>query len=299
MTEKQIQYFFAVYKSGSISRAAVELFVSRSVISRAIKELEESAGFSLLTRRPDGIALTPQGKVVYTMLNEFARTFDLTMSNLRNALPSDEAKTLRIGIAYNCGEWFYPFVQKPFCEKYPDVNITIEGVRCEDIPKLIIDNVYDFVIGPQTEESAGHLGAMELYTDQWVLCAPKDGELSGLHEVAIEYCVNLSVAVLDTLPREDYECREVVLTTRSPEMVHMAVANGFAHAVFPIEICGGWNDIKIIPFFPRVNTPMCLLWNRITRHNAVFDDFLRVVEGIDFGQLRNSHGLYIPGGRDA
>jgi DNA-binding transcriptional LysR family regulator len=41
MTLKQISYFQAVCEKGNISSAAEDLFVARSVISRAIADLED------------------------------------------------------------------------------------------------------------------------------------------------------------------------------------------------------------------------------------------------------------------
>ena len=58
MTQKQISYFEKAYETRNIAAAADQMFVSRSVISRSIQELEEEFGVTFFERSKSGI--TPQ-----------------------------------------------------------------------------------------------------------------------------------------------------------------------------------------------------------------------------------------------
>lgn len=57
----QIRAFLCVVDCGSVSKAAVILFRAQSVITRAIKGLEERLGVSLFERNVNGMRLTKQG----------------------------------------------------------------------------------------------------------------------------------------------------------------------------------------------------------------------------------------------
>lgn len=59
---KYLQYALAVYRSGSVTRAARELYLAQPNLSRAIAELERSLGFSLFVRTRQGMRPTPQGE---------------------------------------------------------------------------------------------------------------------------------------------------------------------------------------------------------------------------------------------
>lgn len=48
VTLKQIEFYEAVCQAGNVTAAAQQLYVSRSVISRAIQELEDELTFSCL-----------------------------------------------------------------------------------------------------------------------------------------------------------------------------------------------------------------------------------------------------------
>ena len=62
-TIRQIRYFIAVANMGQISRAAMELNVSQSAVTTAVKQLEEIVGAPLLNRHAGGVALTYEGNI--------------------------------------------------------------------------------------------------------------------------------------------------------------------------------------------------------------------------------------------
>lgn len=61
MTLQQIRYALAVSESGSMSRAADELFITQSALSCAIRELEAEVGITIFLRTGKGVSLTPDG----------------------------------------------------------------------------------------------------------------------------------------------------------------------------------------------------------------------------------------------
>ncbi|SEO50984.1 transcriptional regulator GcvA [Pseudomonas sp. NFACC39-1] len=65
-----VRAFAAAARHQSFSRAAEELHVSHSAVSRHIKLLEERLGAQLFERRTRQSVLTPQGKVFYEQVSE-------------------------------------------------------------------------------------------------------------------------------------------------------------------------------------------------------------------------------------
>lgn len=58
----QLRYALEVQKTGSISRAAENLYMGQPHLSRAIRELEESLGISIFKRTTKGVVPTPEGE---------------------------------------------------------------------------------------------------------------------------------------------------------------------------------------------------------------------------------------------
>ena len=63
MTIEQLHYVIEIVKAGSISAAANQLFISRTVLSSAVSRLENELGRKLFVRTSRGIHLTPFGKL--------------------------------------------------------------------------------------------------------------------------------------------------------------------------------------------------------------------------------------------
>ncbi|MFE9324278.1 LysR family transcriptional regulator [Nocardia sp. NPDC052278] len=63
MRLRQLEYFLAVWESGSFSAAGARLYVSQPSLSQQIRSLEKELGAELLERGRHGLALTPAGRV--------------------------------------------------------------------------------------------------------------------------------------------------------------------------------------------------------------------------------------------
>src|SRR5260370_31601299 len=59
---RQLKYFVATAELGQISQAAIQLTISQSAVTNAIKELEDSLGNQLFVRMASGVALTQTGR---------------------------------------------------------------------------------------------------------------------------------------------------------------------------------------------------------------------------------------------
>ena len=70
MTLLQLRYFKAVCEFHSVTKAADELFISRTAISRSINALEQELGIVLFTHTTTGLELTDDGKIIYDRINE-------------------------------------------------------------------------------------------------------------------------------------------------------------------------------------------------------------------------------------
>lgn len=62
MKIEQIQYILEIYKTGSISKAAQNFYMSRPNLSNSIRNLENEVGFDILERGTDGVTFTKKGE---------------------------------------------------------------------------------------------------------------------------------------------------------------------------------------------------------------------------------------------
>ncbi len=76
MTFNQIQYVLKIVEEGSINKAAGKLFVSQSLLSTAVKNLENEVGQQIFLRTHRGVALTRFGETFVAYIQPIAQQID-------------------------------------------------------------------------------------------------------------------------------------------------------------------------------------------------------------------------------
>lgn len=66
MDARRLGFLIAVIERGSINGGAIASRISQPAMTKAIRQLEQGLGVTLLERRRDGVAPTPYGRALYT-----------------------------------------------------------------------------------------------------------------------------------------------------------------------------------------------------------------------------------------
>ncbi len=148
--------FYTVAKSGSLTRAAEELYISQPAVSRSIKQLETQLGVSLFTRTHRGMTLSAQGgKVIFA---EVERALNLLneAENRIEEMKTSATGTVRIGASDTIFEYFLADKIVDFHERFPSVKIElIADFTPDTIEKLKMDKIdvafVNLPITPQPE----------------------------------------------------------------------------------------------------------------------------------------------------
>ena len=132
--------FYTVAKSGSLTKAAEELYISQPAVSRSIKQLETQLGVTLFTRTHRGMTLSAQGgKVIFP---EVERALGLLeeAENRITEMNTSATGTLRIGASDTIFQYFLADKIAEFHERFPAVKIELMADFTPDtIEKLKAD----------------------------------------------------------------------------------------------------------------------------------------------------------------
>ena len=147
--------FYTVAKSGSLTRAAEELYISQPAVSRSIKQLETQLGVTLFTRTHRGMVLSAKGgKVIFP---EVERALGLLeeAENRISEMNNLATGTIRIGASDTIFEYFLADKIAEFHERFPSVKIELMADFTPDtIEKLKSDKCdVAFVNLPITADS--------------------------------------------------------------------------------------------------------------------------------------------------
>ena len=94
----KLQQLVTVARTGSFSRAALELNISQPALSRSVAAIEESYGFRIFDRMGHGVQLTAAGAQVIELARPLLQTMRIFDNNLR-LFGAGQAGTLSIGLA--------------------------------------------------------------------------------------------------------------------------------------------------------------------------------------------------------
>ncbi|MEO9340813.1 LysR family transcriptional regulator [Mesorhizobium sp. SB112] len=236
-----LRYFVGVARAGSIRRAAEQLHVAASAISRQMQLLEEDLGAQLFERHrgQKELKLTPAGEVVL----EYARMIDNELEQVRASISSIdklERGSIRIGVSESFTRHFLPELMQEFHAKFPGIRFEVStsgGAKLID--ELTKDHI-DIILGYLVPETFDVQVMAQAFTRPSLLVA-KSHPFASRRYVEVSECAGLELAVPDdTLTIRDSYARmfraarvtpNVVLVTNSFELMREAAAVGLCNAI--------------------------------------------------------------------
>lgn len=177
MTFRQLEYFLEVARTLNFSKAAENLFVSQSTLSKAIAMLEAELGAVLFVRDRHKVSLTPAGAVLATNLprlqEDLARTIDLVQE-------VKEGMRGRLAIGAPFGLPFPDVVVSAlsYCRhSMPFLNASVACMDDDRLQDSLANGTIDFALGYRVEggapEDAPGTRSVVVEAHPVVLCASK------------------------------------------------------------------------------------------------------------------------------
>lgn len=146
----QYRIFYAVAKSGSISRASQMLYISQPAVSKAVIKLEEELGAKLFDRNSRGVSLTFEGKILFEQVQTAFEAINAGEEKIR-LINSLGIGHLRIGASATfCKYLLLPFL-KGFIKEHPHIKITIESQSTSHTLKLLQEGKIDIALVVRTD----------------------------------------------------------------------------------------------------------------------------------------------------
>ena len=138
---QHLTYFKCVAEYENFAKAADELYVTASAVSKAVNNLEDVLGFPLFEKQGRNSVLTEYGKVFYRHVSDAFQCIDDGISEV-NQMRGTVTGRINVGGIYTMCAEFLPTWIKDFISIYPDVSFSMEY----HITNQILDNVLSSAI---------------------------------------------------------------------------------------------------------------------------------------------------------
>ncbi len=135
MDIKQIRTFISVANNSNFTKAAEEMFMTQSSVSKIIKSLEDELDIQLFYRTPK-IELTDSGKELYRQSIHIISLIDSIPTEIQNVVNLKRGE-IKIGIPPIIGASFFPQIIGEFKSLYPNIEIKLIEVGSKRIEEKL------------------------------------------------------------------------------------------------------------------------------------------------------------------
>lgn len=241
-TLKQLQYFDAALRTGSIAKASVELSISQSSITAAVDAMEAMTRAELLRRMPaKGIVPTDKGVEVGKRVRAFleqARIFEADLLTLTG----DPAGTLRLGCYSSTAPYVLPPLLKQISREFPHIRVEIREGDMNQVAEYLNSGVVDLALTYRRAAPKAQPFLPMFQATPFAL-VPESSPLAQKAEVTLSELATMSMILLDLPGAPEYfhdlfaaegHSLHISHTTKSSSVLRGLVGAGLGYAILNI-----------------------------------------------------------------
>jgi LysR family nitrogen assimilation transcriptional regulator len=145
MNLKQLSYFLAVASAGSFTKAAEQIPLAQSALSRHMRMLEEELGTTLLIRTGRGVEPTEQGEFLVSRARSLLEQSEDTKRNLQS-WNDNPAGLVRLGMTPTCTLTLASPVLRQLKSRYENVSLQVTEGLSASLSEWMGDGRLDMAI---------------------------------------------------------------------------------------------------------------------------------------------------------
>ncbi len=155
MDIRDYKYIVTIAEQKSITRAAAQLFITQSALTKFLQRTERNIGVPLFLRKGNQFLLTEAGQK-YVETGRVIMQLDRQLEEQLDAAASIQKKRIRIGYGMGRGNQLIEEVIPAFLEKYPDIQICAKAETSRKQMMELQNGALDLVIVTNVEQVPGY-----------------------------------------------------------------------------------------------------------------------------------------------
>lgn len=183
-TLRQLQVFEAIYRLGSFTRAAEELFLTQPTVSMQIRKLTDAIGMPLFEHVGRNVKPTEAGSELYLA----CRSMFETLANLEMKiadLKGLKRGRLRMGVI-TTAKYLAPEMLGEFSQIYPGIDLALKVTNRDNVINRMQTNEDDLYIMGQAPEGEYEVESYSFAPNPLVVMAPRNHHLVGKKNISLK-----------------------------------------------------------------------------------------------------------------
>lgn len=183
ITLNQLRSFLAVVRTGSVTVAADELYVTQPSVSAAVSALSKEVGVELTERTGRNIRPSAAGNAFAPFATDVVGLLDQG-SRAAHAAAGAGALELRIAAVTTAAEYVVPLLIRAFSDLHPELTMTVDVGNREHVFARLAAHEADVAFGGRPP-SDGRLTGKPFLANPNVLITAPDDPLAGRQSVPV------------------------------------------------------------------------------------------------------------------
>lgn len=289
MEIRVLEYFLAVAREQSFSKAANTLHLTQPTLSRQLKELEEELGKQLFIRSSKKLSLTDDGMILRKRAEEIIELVRKTESEINN---NDEQLSgdIYIGAGETDAVRILAKCFKTMISEHPDLHLHIESGDGIDVLYKLDKGLVDLalILGSIDTSKYDYID-LPVY-DTWGVLMRKDSALAAKEYITVDDLADEPLII----SRQALHKKEINkwFDNRTDNLNIIATYNLAYNASLMAEENLGYvltldklintadSNLKFAPLYPQTTIDIKLVWKKYQINSKAVERFVKKIEKI-------------------
>jgi LysR family hydrogen peroxide-inducible transcriptional activator len=174
MNLRQLEYFIAVVKEGSLTEAAKRCRIAQPSLSQQLRALEDDIGETLVIRKPRGVEPTAAGRILLEHAERVLEEARVLRECFAKRRKTHEGSVV-FGMIPTIAPYLLPRLLGPFRQAFPLIDVQVREARTSGLIQLVVDGSIEFAILSDVtaqDRKKWSLHVRELFSEPLMLAVP-------------------------------------------------------------------------------------------------------------------------------
>lgn len=272
MEFRVLQYFLAIAREETISKAAESLHITQPTLSRQMKGLEEQLGKQLFIRGNRKINLTEEGILLRQRAEEIISLVEKTESEIMHS-DTTISGDIYIGSGETEGMRILAKVIDTCHKEYPKIKFHLYSGNSQDVVEKIENGLIDFGVLIEPADISKYDFIKLPVKDKWGVLMRKDSPIASLKSITADTLKKLPLICssqeivkneISGWLNDDYNKLNIVATYNLIYNASLLVEEGSGYALGLDKLINTSGNSKLcfIPLEPKLEVGLTLIWKK-------------------------------------
>ena len=272
MEFRVLQYFLAIAREETISKAAESLHITQPTLSRQMKGLEEQLGKQLFIRGNRKINLTEEGILLRQRAEEIISLVEKTESEIMYS-DTTISGDIYIGSGETEGMRILAKVIDTCHKEYPKIKFHLYSGNSQDVVEKIENGLIDFGVLIEPADISKYDFIKIPVKDKWGVSMRKDSPIASLKSITADTLKKLPLICssqeivkneISGWLNDDYNKLNIVATYNLIYNASLLVEEGSGYALGLDKLINTSGNSKLcfIPLEPKLEVGLTLIWKK-------------------------------------